>query len=125
IECLRYGMIALGESVYEEFCAAGIKMDERLHELGATRLVDRIDCDYDFEVHAATWIEEALDLFAASIAAAGNRDKSAVVVAEVAESGRPKFDGRIVEKRLLTRGDADREVVHYTIGVDAGSTGHA
>lgn len=119
LERLRYGMIALGESVYEDFCAAGIAMDERLHALGATRLVDRVDCDYDFEVHAATWLEGALALYAASIAADDPTKGAEVVVAEKAEHGRPKFDGRIVDKRVLTHSNADREVVHYAIDVDS------
>jgi len=117
LEGLRYGMIALGESVYEEFCAAGIKMDKRLHELGATRLVDRVDCDYDFEVHAATWLDEALDLFAASIAANAREAAEDLVLAEPRETGRPKFGGSIAAKRILTRSDADREVVHYAVHV--------
>lgn len=125
LERLRYGTIALGESVYEEFCAAGIAMDTRLHDLGATRLVDRVDCDYDFEVHAATWLEGALELFAASIAADEPTDSEAVVVSDAVESGRPKFDGSIADKYVLTRKDADREVVHYAIRVAAGEANAA
>jgi len=123
LEELRYGVIALGESVYEEFCAAGIAMDERLHTLGATRLVDRVDCDYDFEVHAATWLEQALEPFATSMAANVAEDTMTVVVGEAADCGRPKYGGRIAEKRVLTRDGADREVFHYAIEVDRERTG--
>lgn len=121
LERLRYGMVALGESVYEEFCAAGIAMDERLSELGATRLVDRVDCDYDFEVHAATWLEQALDIFAASIEtdASAGAGAAAIIISASAEEGRPRHDGRIANKRVLTREDSDREVVHYSIALDA------
>jgi sulfite reductase (NADPH) flavoprotein alpha-component len=125
LERMRYGVIALGESVYEDFCAAGIAMDERLHALGATRLVDRVDCDYDFEVHAAAWLEGALDIYSSSIATEEPQSGGTVVVSEPADEGRPKFDGRIAEKRTLTRNDADREVVHYTIDVDIDRSGAA
>jgi sulfite reductase (NADPH) flavoprotein alpha-component len=125
LERLRYGVIALGESIYEDFCAAGIAMDERLHALGATRVVDRVDCDYDFEVHAATWLKEALGIYAASIAAEEPQSGGTVVVSAPTEDGRRKFDGRISEKRTLTRNGADREVVHYTIDVDIDRSGSA
>lgn len=115
IKQLHYGVIALGESIYEDFCAAGIKMDERLHQLGGTRIADRITCDYDFEVHAATWIEQSLALFARSIASNENDKAAEVVITVAAGSGRPVFAARVTQKRVLTRAATDREVIHYQI----------
>jgi len=118
IEQLRYGMLALGESVYDHFCAAGIALDERLAKLGATRLVDRVDCDYDFETHAATWLDEAIGVFAESIQADGSAGSEAVSVSSSHEGGRPRHTAHIAAKRVLTRGKTEREVVHYTIALD-------
>jgi len=119
IEQLRYGVLALGESVYDHFCAAGVALDKRLAELGATRLIDRVDFDFDFETHAATWLEEAIRLFAQSIAAEGSAGSDVVVVSSSHEGGRPRHAARIAAKRVLTRGDTEREVVHYTIALEA------
>jgi sulfite reductase (NADPH) flavoprotein alpha-component len=60
LEGLRYAVLALGDSTYEYFCEAGRRLDRRLEELGAGRLVDRRDCDVDYASDARAWMDEAL-----------------------------------------------------------------
>jgi sulfite reductase (NADPH) flavoprotein alpha-component len=57
---LRFGVLALGDSSYERFCATGQRIDERLAALGGTRLIARRDCDVDFEEPAHAWMTELL-----------------------------------------------------------------
>lgn len=57
---LRYAVLGLGDSSYPQFCAIGQKLDARLAELGATRLLPRGDADLDVETIASPWIEQAL-----------------------------------------------------------------
>lgn len=57
---LRYAVLGLGDSSYPQFCAIGQKLDARLAELGATRLLPRGDADLDIETIASPWIGEAL-----------------------------------------------------------------
>ncbi|MSO99748.1 MAG: sulfite reductase subunit alpha [Acetobacteraceae bacterium] len=60
-EKTRFAVLALGDRAYAQYCEIGRRMDERLAALGATRIVDRIECDLDFEAPAGSWIDTTLD----------------------------------------------------------------
>jgi len=60
LEQLHFAVLALGDSSYPLFCAVGRKIDERLAELGATRLLDRGEADLDIDAIAVPWRERAV-----------------------------------------------------------------
>ncbi len=56
LDDLRFSVLALGDTSYEFFCKTGADFDQRLEELGATRLHPRVDCDLDFDEPAEEWL---------------------------------------------------------------------
>ncbi|MGF1687536.1 FMN-binding protein MioC [Photobacterium japonica] len=58
---LKYGVVGLGDSSYDTFCAAALNIDQQLQALGATRLGDRLDIDVSRdpvpEDPAEQWLE--------------------------------------------------------------------
>ncbi len=60
LDGVEFGVLALGDTAYAEFCAIGKALDERLAALGAKRAVERVDCDLDFAAPAADWIGRAV-----------------------------------------------------------------
>lgn len=61
LEDLNYSVLALGDSSYDLFCETGRQFDERLAELGGNRIIDRVDCDLDYDEAAEEWLENVLN----------------------------------------------------------------
>ncbi|MFM0100445.1 bifunctional nitrate reductase/sulfite reductase flavoprotein subunit alpha [Paraburkholderia nemoris] len=60
LEGLRYAVLALGDRNYDQFCGHGRRLDERLAAQGALRLLDRIDCDSEYQENADAWLESII-----------------------------------------------------------------
>ena len=71
LDGVKFGVLALGDTAYADFCGIGKKLDERLAALGAKRVTERVDCDLDFEKPAEEWIEKSLKTLAPAEAARG------------------------------------------------------
>jgi sulfite reductase (NADPH) flavoprotein alpha-component len=61
LDGVRFSVLALGDSAYVNFCETGRRIDERLAELGATRVADRLELDLDFAKPAAEWTARTLE----------------------------------------------------------------
>lgn len=57
---LQYSILSIGDSSYPDFCQCGIDLDQRLQELGASRIIPRVDCDLELDEDFAVWSKDLI-----------------------------------------------------------------
>ena len=62
-----FAVLGLGDTSYEFFCQAGKDFDSKLAELGAERLLDRVDADVEFQAAAAEWRARVVEVLKARV----------------------------------------------------------
>jgi sulfite reductase (NADPH) flavoprotein alpha-component len=114
LESVSFSVLALGDTSYDGFCQAGKLFDMRLEQLGAQRVVPRVDCDVDFEIAAAEWVQNALTALVPTSGATGT--PSTPPPSAVARSGwtrKNPFVAELAVNRLLSGPGSDKEIRHY------------
>ena len=66
---LEFTVLALGDTSYDDFCGCGKKFDTEFERVGGKRLVDRVDCDIDFQENADAWLESVVAALASRVTA--------------------------------------------------------
>jgi len=118
LDHLRYSVLAFGDSSYNDFCGHGRRLDQRLEELGATRLSPRTDCEPDFEPAATAWLDQVVAALAAEITATS----ATTVLPRTPEVSRPApitVDAPLVGNKLLSLPGATKEVRQFTFDLGA------
>ncbi|MEL6410973.1 MAG: sulfite reductase flavoprotein subunit alpha [Pseudomonadota bacterium] len=115
---VRFGVLGLGDTAYEHFCSAGKDIDARFEELGATRHVDRIDCDLEYEGPSEEWIAMAIEKMAGG--ANAKVPAQAAAVEQIEErpqswSRKNPYQAVIKENRLLSREGSSKEMRHVVL----------
>lgn len=117
LEGLRFGVLALGDSAYAEFCAIGKAIDARLAALGATRAFDRLDCDLDFASPAASWLQSAIETLAPK-QSTGNVVAVNFGAQAAADVGREPMLAEVTEHINLNSSRSDKETVHLALSFE-------
>lgn len=127
LKATSFAVFGLGDTSYEFFCKAGKDVDSRLAELGAERLLDRVDADVDYQAAAEQWRRQIVDILQARVPAQG-----AVVVQASASGTRDEISSSPYSKtapytasfsvnQKITGRASDKDVRH--IEIDLGDSG--
>ncbi|MEN9612440.1 MAG: hypothetical protein RLZZ628_3254, partial [Bacteroidota bacterium] len=121
---LNFAVLALGDTSYLHFCKTGQDFDTRLEQLGAKRLVNRADCDVDFQSDAAQWmdsivghINELAD-FKAAVQPSNTFVKAQKVEKTTTYNAKNPFQAEIVEKIQLNGRGSVKETYHLEFATE-------
>lgn len=118
LDGVQYSILALGDKNYgDTFCLAGKKLDTRLAELGAKRIVDRVDCDVEFDELAKKWSTNAFTVLSGDSATAS---AAVVAPAEEAEAGYSKkkpFPAKLIANVPLNNRGSSKDTRHIAFSL--------
>lgn len=120
---LRYAVLALGDKSYLHYCQTGKDFDQKLAELGATRLFDRVDVDVAFKAPAEQWIAAALDVLAGPVGgtvAGADIASTASVGVEIAPAiteytHETPWQAKVLDSIQLNGRGSDKETYHIEL----------
>ena len=107
---IKFGVLALGDSTYPQFCKTGEDVDTRFEVLGAERIIPLKRCDIDYEEDAHRWLDHIFEVVQNKAAS-----HSQGTAAPKASSGRKKYQGKVSAIINLNDITSDKETYHIEI----------
>lgn len=125
LDQLRYSVLALGDSSYEHFCKTGRDFDERLAALGAEALVERADCDVDYEAAAETWFEQVCIALNQTAAPEVTPSTTQIAADTPIYTRKSPYTARLLENLPLTAPASSKDVRHIALSIEGSGLRYA
>lgn len=122
-----FAVFALGDTSYEFFCQAGKDFDTRLGELGAERLLDRVDADVEYKDVAQAWRKRIVDVLKQRVPADVSAQPAPTLAGSVNQVDSSPYTkelpltATLAVNQKITGRDSDKDVRHLEI--DLGDSG--
>ena len=122
-----FAVFALGDTSYEFFCQAGKDFDTRLGELGAERLLDRVDADVEYKDVAQAWRKRIVDVLKQRVPADVSARPAPTLAGSVNQIDSSPYTkelpltATLAVNQKITGRDSDKDVRHLEI--DLGDSG--
>ncbi|MGF1450975.1 MAG: sulfite reductase subunit alpha [Opitutales bacterium] len=126
----RFGVLALGDTNYEDFCQTGKDFDARLEALGATRLTPRVDCETDYDEPAEAWFNTALTSLkedepqtppAVDATPVGKPEQNGQAARAATFSKKHPYSSALLENRNLNKAGSAKATHHLAFALETGS----
>lgn len=113
---MKFGVLALGDTSYAQFCKTGEDIDARLEALGAHRMLPLKKCDVDYEEDSLHWIDNVATVLQTSVGSVPAI--AAPLVEEKKPAGKKHYNGIIVTNINLNDRGSNKETYHVEISTD-------
>ena len=122
LDQLSYAVLGLGDSSYEFFCQTAKDFDQRLAKTGAKPLLERVDCDVDYEGVVATWTAQLLSKIQVELKQnplITTSSTNSVIVATQGEqySKKNPFTATLLQSQKITGRDSVKDIRHVEISL--------
>ncbi|MGY1488165.1 diflavin oxidoreductase [Methylobacillus pratensis] len=115
LDAMRYAVLALGDSSYEHFCVTGINIDEKLRQSGASSLLERQNCDTDFQKTADAWLDALIAKLPAPDGAQAHADMPEAVRPAVKEIDKHYPVTVSIAENINLSAKGRRDAVHHLV----------
>ena len=115
----HYSVLAFGDRTYATFCEAGKLWDKRLCEVGATRILNRTDCDVNDDDVAEQWIDVVLPM----ISDIGDQTSINTPTVLSSQTAARRFTRKnplqvpLTEKYSLTKQGSSKQTYHFSLSL--------
>ncbi|QGU12070.1 NADPH-dependent assimilatory sulfite reductase flavoprotein subunit [Leclercia sp. J807] len=122
-----FAVFGLGDSSYEFFCQSGKDFDSKLAELGAERLLDRVDTDVEYQAAAAEWRARIVEVLKARVPTETPAQAAATAAGAVNDihtspyTKEAPLTASLSVNQKITGRDSEKDVRH--IEIDLGDSG--
>ncbi len=122
-----FAVLGLGDTSYEHFCQSGKDFDSKLAELGAQRLLDRVDADVEYQELAQQWRQQVVTALQARVptqSTAAAAVTQSGIVDEITSSPYSKtapLTAQLSVQQKITGRNSEKDVRH--IEIELGDSG--
>ncbi|AWL12496.1 Assimilatory sulfite reductase (NADPH) [Saliniradius amylolyticus] len=124
LDGLKYAVLGLGDSSYEFFCQTAKDFDQRLAALGGTPLLDRVECDVDYDSDVSAWSEKLTPLLKDELQN-GQQNAEVVAMPGVSLTGaaanytkKNPFSATLLESQKITGRDSVKDIRHIEVSLE-------
>ena len=120
---LKFAVIGLGDSSYEFFCQTAKDFDSRLEALGAKRIIDRVDCDVDYQAAAAGFVDQVTTIVKEELTAKKTSQVVSLPARTTAEATnqytkKNPFEATLGVSQKITGRDSVKDIRHIEISLE-------
>jgi sulfite reductase (NADPH) flavoprotein alpha-component len=121
LDKLKYAVVALGDTSYEYFCQTGKDFDTRLAALGAKSLVERLDCDVEYEQELLAWTQKLNAILAEAMSASSKQIMPSAPASALSPARYTKqnpFPAILTQSLKITGRDSVKDIRHIEISLE-------